>query len=313
MLPYRHTLHICVRVTFFWLSMNPQPGSLLNPDPVDYSAGCGIQRRDTMKYKLLIAEDEAPERAALYKTLSMHLGEYLTILEAQDGLQALELFHREAPEIAILNIEIPEINGLEVARKIRESGKICAILFISDLDDFSYAKQAISLRALDYIMKPYDEKKLIHSVEDAIAYFTHFRDFPGKTPLFYHTEEARMSDDLMERTRLSLVREDISSYIDAHYMEELSMKTVAHAMNYSDAYFCKLFKQCFHVNFSTYLNEYRVEKAKNMMKNPRTSVKDISIACGYADSNYFARVFKRITDLTPSEYRLSIREKALNQ
>lgn len=270
-----------------------------------------IRRREAMKYKLLIAEDEPLERAALCETLNRHLGEYLTIYEAGNGTEALNLFHLKNPEIAILNIEMPGLSGLDVAEKIRESNKLCAILFITDHGDFSCARQAISLRALDYILKPYDEQKLIASIEEAIAYCTHFRDFSSTQPLLHHSDDIQKPDDLPEGTRLALVREDISAYIEAHYMEELSMKNVARAMNYSDAYFCKLFKQCFHVNFSAYLNEYRIEKAKSMMKNPRTSVKDISTACGYTDSNYFARVFKKVTDLTPSEYRLSILEKSL--
>lgn len=73
---------------------------------------------------------------------------------------------------------------------------------------------------------------------------------------------------------------------------------------YSDAYFCKRFKQCFKVNFSAYLNEYRVGKARQLVLDPRLSLKDVSTACGYADANYFTRVFKRITGKTPSEYRL---------
>lgn len=263
-----------------------------------------------MNYKLLVAEDDPIERKALCGTLNTHLSECLTIFEAENGSDALELFQREAPDIVILNIEMPGLSGLEVARKIRESGNICAILFLSNCDDFSYAKQAIALRALDYILRPYDEKKLILSVEEAIQYVDRFNAvaWENRLPLHPGTEGKPEEPD---GTRLSLVREDISSFIDAHYMEELSMKNVAHAMNYSDAYFCKLFKQCFHVNFSTYLNEYRVEKAKSLMGNPRINVKDISTACGYGDSNYFARVFKRVTGQTPSEYRLHIMEQSL--
>lgn len=113
-----------------------------------------------------------------------------------------------------------------------------------------------------------------------------------------------------ENARLFMVREWIRAYIAEHYMEELSMQDVAKAMRYSDAYFCKLFKQCFRVNFSAYLNEFRVEKAKGMMEDPRVSVKDIAFSCGYRDSNYFARVFKRITGKTPSEYRFVLAETA---
>ena len=103
--------------------------------------------------------------------------------------------------------------------------------------------------------------------------------------------------------RLGQIREDIVAYIREHYTEELSMQDVARAMNYSDAYFCKLFKQCFKVNFSAWLNEFRVEKAKEQLAATRLSVREVSLACGYADANYFARVFKRVTGMTPSEYR----------
>lgn len=254
-----------------------------------------------MKYKLLIAEDEIIERSSLCKTLNTHLGEYLTILEAENGIDALELFYRESPDILLLNIEMPGISGLDVAKKIREVNRVCALLLLADQDNIAYAKQAIALRALDYLPKPYDRKKLILSVQEALQNLGCF----GNSLPESHPEPEFSPED----TRLTIVREDISTYIDTHYMEELSMKNVAHAMNYSDAYFCKLFKQCFHVNFSTYLNEYRIQKAKDMMHNPRITVKDISTACGYTDSNYFARVFKRLTGRTPTEYRLSAMDR----
>ena len=261
-----------------------------------------------MNYKLLVAEDISTERSALCRTLRRHLGNTITIMEAGNGSEALDLFSKTSPDIAILNIEMPFLSGLDVARKIRESKKNCPILFISDVDNFSYAQQAIALRALDYILKPYDEKKLIHTVQEAMRYSTHFQGDPWEKPIAQYTEKP---EDDTDSVRLSLVREDIRSYIAAHYMEELSMKNAAHAMNYSDAYFCKLFKQCFHVNFCTYLNEYRIERAREMMENPRINVKDVGLACGYTDSNYFSRVFKRVTGQTPTEYRLAIIEKSL--
>ena len=85
----------------------------------------------------------------------------------------------------------------------------------------------------------------------------------------------------------------------------------AAALRYSDAYFCKLFKQCFKVNFSAYLNEYRVNKARQLILDPRLSLKDIGAAVGYSDANYFTRVFKRLTGQTPSEYRVAAAEKAV--
>lgn len=264
-----------------------------------------------MKYDVLVAEDELIERKVLCKTLNKYLGEFCTIHESKNGREALEVFQKVDPQIAILDIEMPGINGLEVARKIREAGSRCAILFLTGFDKFSYARQAISVRALDYLLKPYNEKELIFAVEEAMQHAARMAQLPGMPAS--KEEKPDNAEDSSENARLSLIREDIRSYIEAHFMEEISMQSVAQTMGYSEAYFCKLFKQCFRANFSAYLNEYRIEKAKAMMDNVRLSVKDISIACGYSDSNYFARVFKRITGQTPSEYRMAAAEKTLHQ
>ena len=76
--------------------------------------------------------------------------------------------------------------------------------------------------------------------------------------------------------------------------------------HYSDAYFCRLFRQCFDNNFTAYMADYRVEKAKELLSNPVISVKEAGEKSGYRDANYFTKVFKRVTGFTPSEYRLQI-------
>ncbi len=265
-----------------------------------------------MKYKVLVAEDELIERMVLCKILRKHLGEFCDIFESKNGREALEVFHREHPQIAILDIEMPGINGLEVARKIRESGRDCAIMFLTGFDKFSYAKQAISVRALEYLLKPYNEQELIYAVEEAMQHASRF--VSQSTPETETSEETPTArEEGSENVRLALIREDIRGYIEKNYREDISMQSAAQTMGYSEAYFCKLFKQCFRVNFSAYLNEYRIEKAKAMMADPRINIKDIGIACGYSDSNYFARVFKRITGQTPSDYRLAAAEKAIGR
>ncbi|WP_212792599.1 response regulator, partial [Faecalibacterium prausnitzii] len=120
-----------------------------------------------MKCKLLVAEDELIERKVLCRTLQKYLGDLISLYEAKNGREALEIFAREAPQVAVLDIEMPGLTGLEVARKIRETDKNCAILFLTGFDKFDYARQAISVRALDYLLKPYNEQELVFAVEDA--------------------------------------------------------------------------------------------------------------------------------------------------
>ncbi len=89
-----------------------------------------------MKCKLLVAEDELIERKVLCKTLQKYLGDLIVLYEARNGREALELFAREAPQVVILDIEMPGYTGLEVARKIRETDKNCGILFLTGYDKF---------------------------------------------------------------------------------------------------------------------------------------------------------------------------------
>lgn len=254
-------------------------------------------------YKVLVVDDEMIERKVLCKTLSKYIGDIATIYEARSGREALEVFEREKAQIAILDIEMPGINGLEAARRIRQMDEKCVILFLTAFDEFSYAKQAIRVRALDYLLKPYDEKELLLTIEEAIRLVNknYEKEIVEKVESTDSVKGGKSGD-----VRLSLIKEAIETYIKEHYAEDISMHDLAHTMNYSEAYFCKLFKQCFKVNFTTYLADYRVENAKKLLEDPMTNVKVVGISCGYPDSNYFSRVFKRATGFTPTEYRMKI-------
>lgn len=259
--------------------------------------------------RLLIADDEMIEREVLHKTLAKNLGGRCCIFLAENGREALRIYEEEHIQIAILDIEMPGINGIETAQKIREKDKDCCIIFLTAYDEFSYARKAITVRAMDYLLKPYDEQELMLVVEEAVRLAS---ERPKDEINVNGDAPAEGAEDVSEETedggqiRLSKVAELISLYIQDNYMYDISMQDLARTMNYSEAYFCKLFKQCFNKNFTAYVTEYRVEQAKKLLKEPTVNVKDIGKAVGYTDSNYFAKVFKRITGQSPTEYRLCI-------
>ena len=280
-------------------------------------------------YRVLIADDEMIERKVLYKTLTENLGDQCTIFQAENGREALRVYEEEKIQIAILDIEMPGINGIEAAQKIREQDGDCCIIFLTAFDEFAYAKSAITVRALDYLLKPYDEQELMLVLEEAMR-LTEERmgEKAVKEQMAAETysgtgsdgrsasktaggdgggtEASRDEGEDFGSLRLSRVAEIIDKYIHENYMFDISMQDMARMMNYSEAYFCKLFKQCFHKNFTSYLTEFRVAEAKKMLEEPTVNVKEIGKAVGYADSNYFAKVFKRITGQSPTEYRMVI-------
>ena len=95
----------------------------------------------------------------------------------------------------------------------------------------------------------------------------------------------------------------VHAYIEEHYMEDLSVQDMSERFNYSEAYFCKRFKQTYGKSFVSYLTEYRIERAKELLRTESISIRAAGKAVGYPDPNYFAKVFRRVTGKSPSDYR----------
>ena len=256
-------------------------------------------------YRVLIADDELIERKVLYHTLVKELGKQCQIWQAANGREALALFLEYDIQIAIMDIEMPGINGIEAAEEMHRRNPQCSIIFLTAYDEFSYAKKAIGIRALDYLLKPCKEEELFCVVEEAMRLCDRTKEgSKGLPPIpAFKSMEDTASDG---QIRLHKVGEMIQNYIEENYIRDLSMQDVARVMNYSEAYFCKLFKQCFDKNFTTYLTECRVEAAKKMLEKPTVNVKEIGASVGYSDSNYFTKVFKRVTGVNPTEYRMRL-------
>ena len=92
-------------------------------------------------------------------------------------------------------------------------------------------------------------------------------------------------------------------YIENNFSKDISLDEISQELNLSSYYFSKLFKEEKGEGFVEYLNSRRITEAKELMKNPEKSIKEISNECGYADPNYFSRIFKKYTGMTPTEYR----------
>ena len=129
-------------------------------------------------------------------------------------------------------------------------------------------------------------------------------DFKGNTKENKPERKRENVKNFDEQTTIKYLRE----YVENNYTFDISMQEVAEDMGYSDAYFSKLFKQYFNQNFTAYLTEYRIKKAKELLTDTNNSIKDISRMVGYEDSNYFAKIFKRIVGEIPSKFRENLIE-----
>ena len=92
-------------------------------------------------------------------------------------------------------------------------------------------------------------------------------------------------------------------FINEHQTEDLSLGQVAKAVNMSTFYFCKIFKKITGINFTDYLSRVRIEKAKNLLLNPNLRISEIAYEVGFQSLTHFNRVFKKIIDQSPTQYR----------
>jgi len=251
-------------------------------------------------YRLLIADDEVIERTILEKKLNRYFKDSCEIRTAANGRELMEMYESYKPHIMILDIEMPVISGLDAAKEIRRKDKLCSFIFLTAFDEFSYAKEAISVRALDYLLKPCDDKELMLVVEEACRLQDIMRAGQGAVPLAKkELPQPHPETDRFARTN----QVKLLSFIQEHYQEDISVQDISDYMGYSEVHSCRLFKQYFGQNFVSYLAEFRMKKAAGYLLHTHMSIKEIGKAVGYNNSNYFAKVFHRLYGMTPSEYR----------
>ncbi|HAS73446.1 MAG TPA: hypothetical protein DCS67_04820 [Clostridiales bacterium UBA8960] len=93
------------------------------------------------------------------------------------------------------------------------------------------------------------------------------------------------------------------NFVEHNYDQNISLEDVAKVVNLSKQYVCSLFKKETGQNLSTFINQIRIDKAKQLLLNPTVSSKDVFELVGYSNQQYFSRVFKKMTGLTTTEYK----------
>ena len=98
------------------------------------------------------------------------------------------------------------------------------------------------------------------------------------------------------------------NFLEKYYYKDLSLTEVANVCNMSDSYFSRKFKEKFIINFSTYLLNIRLEKAKELLKEKNLNIENISEMVGFKDSSYFSKSFKQKYGMAPHYYRDNFKE-----
>lgn len=415
--------------------------------------------------RMLIVDDEYYIRLGIVHAFDWSSMNIKIVGEAQDGAEGFELAMEKKPDLILMDICMPFLNGLELMQKLRGEKMDCGIIVLSGYDEFEYAQKSLQYGVLDYLLKPIDKQKLRETIEKACLTIRNKRSLQNyqnfaqqehpairnqflqdillgnitdstsieekirflHLPLIdgcYQLICARLDDYQLLENQLplgelhqlkELINEHMAShfilgksymgmivslspdewgillsftsassfeeqkkqlrksveefffdmetitahtlslsispvtqnlkelaelyqnarrsnkkyiprrnsvvwpseesdknirpeiqgiinFVKNHYNEPITIQQAADSLYISPSYLMHLFKSNVGKTFNTFLLEYRMEKAKELLKKPGIQIQTVAAQVGYSDVKYFNKLFKKYTSLTPSDY-----------
>jgi len=142
-------------------------------------------------YKILVADDEGIVLDSMRFIIEKEYGDQCILQTAKTGRSAIELAESFRPDIAIMDIQMPGINGIDAMREMRAENKSTVFIVMSAYDKFDYAQQAMQIGVKEYITKPMDRKKVIEAINRAMEQVT--------------LDKEKRSNDLLVKEKLETV------------------------------------------------------------------------------------------------------------
>lgn len=234
--------------------------------------------------KVLIAEDEPLSLQNLSGQMRDLLGADALIEGVANGREAVERARQIQPQLVLMDIEMPVMNGLDAAAIIHKAMPETHIVFLTAFDRFDYAVGAMRAGGTDYLVKPFDSAQITACLR--------------KLNLLPESRPAVRGDKPG-----NAFCTQFSVWLEHHYMRDVSLDQAAEAMGMSAFYFSRFFRTSYNQTFLEYLTAYRIDRAVELLQQTDIPVREIAVRVGYTDANYFTKVFKRHLGVTPTEYR----------
>ena len=239
------------------------------------------------KLRVLLVDDEVMIREGFKQLFDWQAHDCEVVGEACDGMEALTQIDTLRPDIVIMDINIPIMNGLKVIQLSRIKHPNTAFVIVSGYDDFSYCREALRLQITDYILKPVNYEEFGTCIDNL------------KISLFERRVSSAAEPEKQEERSIT----GITRYLQEHLAEEISLSVLAEQFHLNPQYISQLFKSEIGVNFLVYLTNIRMEKAKKLLLSTALSIAEVAEQSGYGDYRVFTKVFKKSEGITPSQYR----------
>lgn len=262
-----------------------------------YRESDSIQIPAGRKQKILLIEDDEEIRSFLEDKLN----DYFELSSAADGLRGLEKAIELPPDLIVCDVMMPEMNGFEVTRKIKEDFETShiPIILLTAYSSPEHQLEGIDAGADAYIMKPFSIQYLITRIRKLIEQREKLQYKFAHEPGMTETIPLQTS----EKDRLFM--EKIHSVMVSHLGDaEFSVDDFAKEMNMGRTLFYKKIKGITNYSPNEYFRIIRLKKATELLlSHEEMNVTEIAYEVGFNDPDYFSKTFKKQFGVTPTQFR----------
>lgn len=259
-------------------------------------------------FKVLIVEDEEMLRKGLRYTFDWNAADCIVVGEAYNGQDGIDKIKNLDPDIVIVDINMPIMDGITMIKNTREEYIYSAIV-LSGYDEFKFAKQAIHLGVMEYLLKPVDNDQLIDALEKAKSQVNlkkYYKLTEKNTVSISKLDVLQMDIKQLELKRdghkSSKCVTQMIDYVKENYNKKILIQDLVDELSLSSTYLNQKFKQETSYTFNDYVNRYRINMAINLMKTGEGKIYTIALDVGFKDYRYFINVFKKYADCLPSDF-----------
>ncbi|HHV32811.1 MAG TPA: response regulator [Clostridiales bacterium] len=251
-------------------------------------------------YKVVIIDDEDIIVEGLKKVVNWEKYGCEVAGTASDARSGARVIRETRPDILFTDIKMPEMDGLTMLAGLKGEFPEMQIAVLTGYRDFEYAKRAIHLGVSRYLLKP----SKMGELEEALQFMT---ETLGKL----HGEPQKPKEGPVEEAQNgnaanSFIVRSALKYIETHYAEKLTLTEVAEKNYVSQWYLSKLLNKYTGKSFCDLLNQTRISKAEKLLEDPSLKIHEISDMLGFNDVTHFSKIFKKIKQVSPNEYRNEI-------
>ena len=212
---------------------------------------------------------------------------------ACDAEAGTRLIRELQPHILFTDIRMPGRDGLAMVAALRSEYPDMQVAILTGYRDFAYAQEAIRLGVTRFLLKP----SKMEEIKEALTAMVERLD---KNPI--HEDEEEQS-----RNAGSFIVNQALGFMEKHYAEKLTLQAVADCCYVSQWHLSKLLNKYAEKTFYDILNAIRIQKAKELLADPKLKIGQIGELVGYADTAHFARTFRKLEGMSANEYRNTIR------